>query len=88
MPAAERKGETSPRAYWLRVLNRIARPVLVASAARELRDRMPGYFVDGQEHRMRHAHLEAVARLLCGIAPCWNLKDILRPERRADYGTS
>lgn len=30
MPAAERKDETSPRAYWLRVLNRIARPVLVA----------------------------------------------------------
>jgi hypothetical protein len=60
----------SDRAYWLSVLDRIAAPVLTLLAARRLKAEMPieaqpGHAAD----RAQFTHLEAVARLLCGIAP-------------------
>jgi hypothetical protein len=58
------------RALWLSLLQRIADPVLDAMAAGQLRARMP---VEAKpqvlEERRKSTHLEAVGRLLCGMAP-------------------
>lgn len=72
----------SDRAYWVEKLRQIAEPVLTATAARELKRRMP---VEQKPNagRQRVSHLEAVARLLVGIAP-WleaDLGDGPREER-------
>lgn len=69
----------SDRAYWLTVLERIARPVLQAGAVGELRARMPIEHDPASTNRYRFAHLEAVGRLLCGIAP-WLESDGLTGE--------
>ncbi|HLL89637.1 MAG TPA: DUF2264 domain-containing protein [Tepidisphaeraceae bacterium] len=58
------------RAYWVDVATRLATPVLEALAARELRRRMPVECRPGHEgDRRQFSHLEAIARLLSGIAP-------------------
>lgn len=70
------------RAYWLTVLERIARPVLEAGAAGELRARMPIEHRPESRDRHRFAHLEAVGRLLCGIAPWLELEGLTGEEER------
>lgn len=63
MPSAD-------RVYWLAVLQRIAEPVLATLAARRLRAAMPVEATPGGERdRAHYTHLEALGRLLCGIAP-------------------
>jgi len=57
------------RAYWLTVLERFARPVLEAGAAGALRARLPMDSRPEHTSRRRFAPLEAVGRLLCGLAP-------------------
>lgn len=61
----------SLRSAWLTVLERLARPVLGAMAEGRLRATMPVETCSGatREDRARFAHLEALGRLLCGIAP-------------------
>ena len=55
------------RAYWVAMLERIARPVLTAAAEARLKEAMP---VEGKTaDRPKYSHLEALGRLLCGIAP-------------------
>lgn len=55
------------RAYWVDVLHRIANPVLSALAERRLKRTMP---VEGQiADRPLYTHLEALGRLLAGLAP-------------------
>ena len=56
----------SERAWWISVLRRLADPVLESLAAGTLRSRMP---VEGSANRRAVTHLEAVGRLLAGIAP-------------------
>ena len=65
-PAAD-----ADRAYWLGVLSRVATPVLAAFAEGTLRERMPVEVAPGGSvaERRDFAHLEAVGRLLAGIAP-------------------
>lgn len=62
--------EATDRAEWVRQAERLARPVLSAIAAERLRATMPvesdGTHPVPREHV---THLEAVARLLAGIAP-------------------
>lgn len=70
----------SDRKYWLSVLERIARPVLEAGAARELRARMPVEHRAESTNRHRFAHLEAVGRTLCGIAPWLELAGLTGEE--------
>lgn len=54
------------RVYWLEMLKRIAEPVLVACAHRQLKAAMP---VESKgTERAAFTHLEAVGRLLTGIA--------------------
>jgi hypothetical protein len=49
------------------VLTRIAQPVLEATAAGRLHERMPVH--DWEEHREAFTHFEAFARTLAGVAP-------------------
>lgn len=55
------------RAYWLATLKRIAEPVLTACAGKQLKAAMP--VESNGTNRANYAHLEAVGRLLAGIAP-------------------
>ena len=59
------------RSYWMDIAQRLARPVLTALADGQLRAQMPVEIAPGNA-RTGHAevtHLEAVGRLLCGLAP-------------------
>jgi hypothetical protein len=62
--------EPSDRAYWLRVLQRVAEPVLTALSKGQLKASMPVEAAHNREaDRRLYAHLEALGRLLTGIAP-------------------
>jgi hypothetical protein len=63
------------REAWLNVVERISTPVLTAIAKNQLRATMPIESAAGQiESRRECTHLEAVGRLLCGIAPWLELE--------------
>src|SRR4051794_40866720 len=72
------------RAYWLGVLRRLATPVLGAAAAGRLRATMPIEVRPGDAPSSRAAftHLEAVARLLCGMAPWLELDEPTEADAR------
>ncbi len=58
------------RQYWLATLDKIARPVLSALAAGKLRAGMPVETHDGRQTNLPNStYLEALGRLLTGIAP-------------------
>ena len=74
------------RAYWLKMLRRVADPVLSNLAAGKLRERMPVECPTGNVAGRRPVtHLEAVARTLSGIAPWLELADKTAGE--AELGT-
>jgi hypothetical protein len=61
---------TDVRGEWLKHLQRVSDPVLLALSRRELRKKMPVEAAAGVEEQRRvGTHLEALGRLLCGIAP-------------------
>ena len=58
------------RAYWLQILSKVAEPVLYALSERRLKATMPVEAAPNQAaQRARFTHLEAMGRLLAGIAP-------------------
>src|SRR6266480_3516742 len=59
--------QVNERAYWLAVLERLARPVLENLARGELKKNMP--VEAANPDRKKYTHLEALGRLLAGIAP-------------------
>src|ERR1017187_7265768 len=62
-------GETD-RQYWVRTMGKVAEPVLSNLAAGTLKRNMPVECVTGNvADRRRYTHLEALGRLLAGIAP-------------------
>jgi len=64
-PAAQ-----SDRAYWTGLLAKLAEPVLENLARGTLKRNMPVECAGGdQSARRKYSHLEAIARLLAGIAP-------------------
>ena len=68
--ATQTTGGADDRRYWLDVLSRLADPVLVNLARRQLRAKMPVEARSGAEaERRKYAHLEAIGRLLAGLAP-------------------
>ena len=70
--AAQTSAAVSDRDTWIRMLDKVARPVLANSARRQLKVEMP---VEGKTaDRPRYTHLEAVGRTLAGIAPWLELK--------------
>jgi hypothetical protein len=75
------------RRYWLDALVRIARPVLEAGATGELKKRMPVEAAPGMTDRAHYTHLEAVGRLLCGMAPWLELTGLPGEEEalRAEF---
>jgi hypothetical protein len=60
----------SDRAAWLAIVERVAQPVLQAISQQKLRVTMPVEAAEGQtDARKQSTHLEAVGRLLAGLAP-------------------
>jgi hypothetical protein len=59
---------SSDRAYWLDVMQRIARPVLENLSQRKLKGVMPVEAANPADRR-NYTHLEAFGRLMAGIAP-------------------
>jgi hypothetical protein len=63
------------RSYWLQQVERVSEPVLKALEERSLRRKMPVEAAPGQtEARAVGTHLEALGRLLSGIAPWLELE--------------
>ncbi len=73
------------RKVWTATAQRLAAPVLESFAQRRLRERMPG--LAGHEERASFAPLEAIGRLLAGIAPWLALEDLSGGERKARVET-
>lgn len=62
--------EQNDREYWVQLLARISDPVLNALKERKLKQLMPVEAPHGNaEERRQYTHLEAMGRLLAGIAP-------------------
>jgi hypothetical protein len=67
---AAQKAGPDDRARWLSVVERVAQPVLEAISQQKLRATMPVEAASGlAEARGQSTHLEAVGRLLSGLAP-------------------
>ncbi len=64
----------APRAYWIATLQRLADPVLTNLAAGTLKQRMPVEQAAAARYRQDVTHLEALGRLLAGIAPWLELE--------------
>lgn len=64
---------TTPRSDWLRILQRLATPVLEAAAQRELRVKIP-------DKQNAIAPLAATSRVLASIAPWLELEDLCGDE--------
>lgn len=67
--AAEPQSASSDRPYWLRILDQLAGPVLRNLAAGTLKRNMPVESAGNIADRRKYTHLEALGRLLAGIAP-------------------
>ncbi|MGO9228822.1 MAG: DUF2264 domain-containing protein [Bryobacteraceae bacterium] len=69
-PGAPQPAVESDRTYWTGLLTKLAEPVLDNLAHGTLKRNMPVECASGQQAaRRKYSHLEAVARLLAGIAP-------------------
>jgi hypothetical protein len=76
------------RAYWIRSMEKTARPVLEAMAEGRLRERMPlRHHPAADPGRLATASLEAAGRLLSGIAPWLACEGLAGKEEslRADF---
>jgi len=80
LPVEARASDTAPapkqdRTYWLQQMERVSYPVLTALKNRDLRRRMPVEAAPGHAHaREIGTHLEALGRLLSGLAPWLELE--------------
>ncbi|WNS44137.1 DUF2264 domain-containing protein [Paenibacillus sp. MMS20-IR301] len=76
--------DNEQRKYWLDTMLLIGKPVLEALAERKLKQAMPNEF---HSDRSAFAHLEAFARLACGMAPWLELEGLEGDEEqlRAHY---
>ncbi len=70
------------REYWVDTMLKIADPVLKSAAAGELKKRMPVECKAQKEIRVRFTHLEAVGRVICGIAPWLACKGLEGEEEK------
>lgn len=80
--AAAQPNAEPDRAYWLRILQKLSDPVLQNLAAGTLKRNMPVECVTGNPaDRRKYSHLEALGRLLAGIAPWLDADLDAGPER-------
>src|SRR4249920_2980741 len=76
------QGAESDRQYWVRTMARVAEPVLTNLAAGTLKRNMPVECVTGNvAERRKVTHLEAIGRLLAGMAPWLEAPLEAGPER-------
>lgn len=69
-PTQQPRSGGEDRSQWLAIVERVSQPVLKAISQQQLRASMPIECAPGQEAaRAESTHLEAVGRLLCGLAP-------------------
>lgn len=68
------------RAAWVALAGRLASPLLPALAARKLKATMPVESAPRTKDRPEYTHLEALGRLLCGLAPWLELGGDATPE--------
>ena len=68
------------RLYWLRTMDRIARPVLTHLAAGTLKAAMPIASSGDPAERAQYMYLEAFGRTLCGVAPFLALEGLSGDE--------
>jgi hypothetical protein len=79
---AEPQSTESDRQYWVRTMGKVAEPVLTNLAAGTLKRNMPVECVTGNvAERRKVTHLEAIGRLLAGIAPWLEAPIDPGPER-------
>ncbi|MBK6827820.1 MAG: DUF2264 domain-containing protein [Chitinophagaceae bacterium] len=65
---------SNDRAYWVQLLSKISEPILSNMSKGQLRKNMPMQFSPGWGNRNKEvAYMEAIGRLLAGIAPFLNL---------------
>ena len=84
LAAAQASGQPAEtdRHYWIRTMAKIAEPVLSNLAAGTLKRNMPIESVTGNvDDRRKYSHLEAIGRLLSGIAPWLEVPLEPGPER-------
>ncbi|HTZ57083.1 MAG TPA: DUF2264 domain-containing protein [Acidobacteriaceae bacterium] len=87
--AAPVTAETNDREYWVHILARTAQPVLKALSERKLKAEMPVEAPHGNAaERRQFTYLEAMGRLLAGIAPWLESGPQSGPEGnlRSQYG--
>jgi len=71
---------TNDREIWIRLAQKLANPILGALAERRLKATMPVESSPRSEDRPTYTHLEALGRVLCGIAPWLELGADATPE--------
>src|SRR5919197_5592570 len=81
-PNVDTTGVSADREYWISVMVRLADPVLTNLANGTLKQRMPLEQAAGADRRSV-THLEALGRLMAGIAPWIELPADATPEGRA-----
>ena len=69
------------RVYWTQTLGKIAKPVLETLSQGRLKASMPIEAHRGTTDRAHYTYLEALGRLLCGMAPWLELQHIDAAER-------
>ena len=80
---------TDDRAGWIRRAEQLAKPVLTALAERKLKATMPVESQTGVNDRATVTHLEALGRLLAGLAPWLELgpDDTAEGKKRMQWAT-
>src|SRR6516162_7796002 len=84
LAAAQASGQAAEtdRQYWVRMMGKVAEPVLSNLAAGTLKRNMPVECATGNvADRRKYSHLEAIGRLLSGIAPWLETPLDAGPER-------
>jgi len=69
LAAQVRAAAETDREYWIRTLTRVAMPVLTSLSQRRLKIDMPVEAAPGVTDRRSYTYLEALGRLLSGMAP-------------------
>lgn len=79
-PAPAATTGAQDRAAWVRLAQKLANPVLGALAERRLKATMPVESSPRSKDRPTYTHLEALGRVLCGVAPWLELGGDATPE--------
>src|SRR5690242_14280122 len=82
MGGTQKAPQSSERELWVALISRVADPVLNNLAAGTLKSRMPVEQAAGA-NRAPVTHLEALGRLIAGMAPWIELPADASPEGRA-----